>query len=33
MRAEMFDDAEEIVRLALELTEDPELTVELEEQL
>jgi len=33
MRAEMFDDAEEIVRLALELTEDPELTVKLEEQL
>lgn len=33
MRAEMFEDAEEIVRLALELTEDPELTVELEERL
>ena len=33
MRAEMFDEAEEIVRLALELTEDPGLTVKLEEQL
>ena len=33
MRAEMFDDAKEIIRLGLELTEDPELTVELEEQL
>jgi len=31
--AEMFDDAEEIVRLALELTKDPELTAELEKQL
>jgi tetratricopeptide (TPR) repeat protein len=33
MKAEMFDNAEEIVRLALELTEDPELTNKLEEQL
>ena len=32
-RAEMFDEAEEIVHLALELTKDPELTVELEKQL
>jgi predicted negative regulator of RcsB-dependent stress response len=31
--AEMFDEADEIVRLALELTKDPELTVELEKQL
>ncbi len=29
----MFDDAEEIVHLALELTEDPDLTAGLEEQL
>jgi predicted Zn-dependent protease len=33
IRAEMFDDAEEIVRLALELTKDPELIVKLEKQL
>jgi len=29
----MFDDAEEIVRLALDLTKDPELTFKLEKQL
>jgi len=29
MRAEMFDDAEDIVRLALELTENSELIVNL----
>jgi tetratricopeptide (TPR) repeat protein len=33
MSAEMFDDAEEIVRLGLELTEDPELKAVLKEQL
>lgn len=33
IRAQMFDAAEEIVCLALELTEDPELTAELKEQL
>ena len=33
IRAEMFGDAEEIVRLALELTEDKELKVALEAQL
>jgi len=33
IRAEMFGDAEEIIRLALELTEDRELKIELEAQL
>jgi len=33
MSAEMFDEAEEIVHLALELTKDPKLTDELEKQL
>ena len=33
LRAEMLDDAEEIVRLALELTQDPGLKAELEKQL
>ena len=33
MQAEMFDDAEDIVRLALELTEDPTLKIKLEDQL
>ena len=33
MKAEMFDDAEEIVCLALELTKDPTLKIQLEEQL
>ena len=33
MGAEMYEDAEEILRLALELTENPELTIELEQRL
>ena len=33
MGAEMYEDAEEILRLALELTENPELTMELEQRL
>lgn len=33
IQAEMFDDAEDIIRLALELTEDPTLKIKLEEQL